>query len=155
MSVPEAPDGDFARSRDERGQSLVEVLVSIVFMAAILLMSMNFLVAGIRGNSRGREMSSASYLAQEILEEMRMVEYEDLSAFDGFVTGGALPGGEPVRSMCQDWEGGIVSELPEGRGVIDVADYGTYSRITVDIEWVDGGGMTRNVRYETLIASLS
>jgi Tfp pilus assembly protein PilV len=138
---------------DESGQSLLEVLVSVLFMASLLLMSLNFMTAGIQGNSRGREMSTATYLAQEVLEEMKMVEYDDLPEFSGFVTGGGLPGGEPARSICQVWEGNILSELASGRGEIDVDATASRARITVIVEWVDGVNKERHVTFETLISN--
>ena len=138
---------------EERGQSLLEVLISILFLGAILLMSLNFMAAGIRGNSRGREMSAAAYLAQEILETMKTIDFEDLSGFDGFVTGGGLPAQEPARTICSEWEGNVQGELPLGLGEIDVDVTGSRARISVVVKWVDGVNKERQVRYETLIAN--
>ena len=141
--------------RDEDGQSLLEVLISIVFMAAILLMSLNFMVAGVRGNSVGREMSTATYLAQEVLEEMRTADFSDLGGFDGFVTGGSPPGGEPARSICEDWEEEVTGELPSGQGEIDVDITGGLARVTVTVDWVGGADKQRQVSFETMIAARS
>jgi Tfp pilus assembly protein PilV len=138
-----------------RGFILLEVLVSIVFMAAILLMSLNFMVAGIRGNSRGKEMSAASYLAQEMLEEMRLVDFNDLLDFDGYTTGGSLPGGQPAADICEDWEDGVTTELPSGHGEIDVQVTGSLARISVLVGWLDGVNKDRQVRFETMIADRS
>jgi len=141
------------RIREERGQSLLEVLISLLFLALILLMSLNFMTAGIRGNSRGREMSAAAYLAQEMLEAMKMADFDDLSDFDGFTTGGGLPAQDPARSICLEWEEGVQGELPMGEGTIDVAVTGSRARIKVDVVWVDGVNKERHVTYETLISN--
>jgi type II secretory pathway pseudopilin PulG len=138
--------------KGEKGMSLLEVLLSIVFMAGILLMSLNFMVAGIRGNARGREMSSAAYFAQEMLEEMRMVDYTNLTDFDGYETIGDLPVGEPARSICLEWKQGIISELPSGYGEIDIQASSNIARIIVIVEWVDGVKKERQVKYETMIS---
>jgi hypothetical protein len=84
---------------------------------------------------------------------MKMVEYDDLPEFSGFVTGGGLPGGEPARSICQVWEGNILSELASGRGEIDVDATASRARITVIVEWVDGVNKERHVTFETLISN--
>ena len=144
--------GEGSFTARESGHSLLEVLVSILFMAALLLMSMNFMIAGIRGNSRGREMSSASYFAQQMLEEMRVVDFADLSDFSGFTTGGTPPGSDPARSICLEWEGGIVSELPSGSGDVEVVVTGSLARVTVSVHWIDGVNKERTVRYETMIS---
>jgi hypothetical protein len=136
----------------ERGHSLLEVLVSLLFMAALLLMSMNFMIAGIRGNSRGREMSSASYFAQQMLEEMRLVDFADLADFAGYSTGGPPPGSDPARSICLEWEQGIESELPSGSGDVSVVVSGSLARVVVTVRWVDGVRKERQVRYETMIS---
>ncbi len=141
-----------SKMRENRGQSLVEVIVAILFLAMILLMSLNFMTAGIRGNSRGREMSVATYLAHQILAEMKLCEFEDLPDFDGFTTGGGLPATEPARSICMDWEEAIQDELPSGLGEVDVVVGASRVSITVVVEWVDGVNKERRVRYETLIS---
>ena len=142
-----------SKLKEERGQSLLEVLVSVLFLAMILLMSLNFMTAGIRGNSRGREMSAAAYLAQQVLEEMKLVDFDDLSGFDGFTTGGGLPAEDPARSICLEWEEGVQGELPLGQGEIDVQVTGSRARVSVEVEWTDGVSKERRVRYETLISN--
>lgn len=136
----------------EGGHSLLEVLVSLLFMAAMLLMSMNFMIAGIQGNSRGREMSSASYFAQQLLEEMRVVDFDDLADFAGYSTDGSPPGSEPARSICLEWQQGIESELPSGSGDVSVVVTGSLARVVVTVRWVDGVRKERRVRYETMIS---
>ena len=140
------------KEANENGQSLLEVLISIVFMGAILLMSLNFIGAGIRGNSRGKEMSAASYLAQQALEDMRSVDYAELPEFDGFITGGLPPGSEPAASICQEWDDNITSELPTGFGEIEVGVTGSLTRISVVVGWIDAVDKERRVEFETLIA---
>ena len=76
------------RIRDSRGFTLLEVMITTVILAVGLLGLASLQIVAIKGNSFGQQMSVASTLAQNRLEQLRRTEYSSLSdgTSDGFDT---------------------------------------------------------------------
>lgn len=60
-----------SRLRDKKGFTLLEVMITMVIFAIGLLGLASMQVMAIKGNSFGQQMTAASTLAQNQLEEMR------------------------------------------------------------------------------------
>jgi type IV pilus assembly protein PilV len=72
------------RFKDAEGFTLLEVMITVVILAIGLLGLAGLQIVAIKGNSFGQQMSVASTLAQNQLEELRQTAYSSLS--DGFDT---------------------------------------------------------------------
>jgi prepilin-type N-terminal cleavage/methylation domain-containing protein len=74
---------------NESGYSLVEVLAAIVILAVAILPMVGMFDAGLRAAVLGSNYDQARALANEKLEEVRALEYEE--ARDNFPTGSSTP----------------------------------------------------------------
>jgi len=72
------------RLKNAEGFTLLEVMITVVILAIGLLGVAGLQIVAIKGNSFGQQMSVASTLAQNQLEELRQTAYSSLS--DGFDT---------------------------------------------------------------------
>lgn len=123
--------------RDERGITLVEVLIALVVLSIGILAVGQLFPAGSRSQVRSRMTTSASYYAQEKLEELSCASF----------TGAALSvgrhptsGTEPVGSTGQWGRFYEVSALS--------APLSNMKRVTVTVEWAGG---TRSVSTTTYV----
>ena len=67
------------RLKDAEGFTLLEVMITVVILAIGLLGLAGLQIVAIKGNSFGQQMSVASTLAQNQLEELRQIPYDSLS----------------------------------------------------------------------------
>jgi type IV pilus assembly protein PilV len=67
------------RLKDTEGFTLLEVMITVVIVAIGLLGLAGLQIAAIKGNSFGQQMSVASTLAQNQLEQLRQISYDSLS----------------------------------------------------------------------------
>jgi len=76
------------RLRNAEGFTLLEVMITSVILAVGLLGLAALQIVAIKGNSFGQQMSVASTLAQNQLEQLRQIPYTSLSngSSDGFDT---------------------------------------------------------------------
>lgn len=74
------------RLRDAKGFTLLEVMITTLILAIGLLGLAGLQIIAIKGNSFGQQMSLASTLAQNQLEQLRETAYSSLSdgSSDGF-----------------------------------------------------------------------
>jgi len=76
------------RLKAAEGFTLLEVMITTVILAVGLLGLAGLQIVAIKGNSFGQQMSVASTLAQNQLEQLRRISYDSLSdgSSDGFDT---------------------------------------------------------------------
>lgn len=67
-------------NNNEKGFSLLEVLIALVIIALGLLALGNMQVMGINGNSSGQKLTNTTTLAQDALESLANLSYETLDA---------------------------------------------------------------------------
>jgi type IV pilus modification protein PilV len=67
------------RLKDARGFTLLEVMITVVILVIGLLGLAGLQIMAIKGNSFGQQMSVASTLAQNQLEQLRRISYDSLS----------------------------------------------------------------------------
>lgn len=74
------------RVKTAEGFTLLEVMITVVILAIGLLGLAGLQIVAIKGNSFGQQMSVASTLAQNQLEQLRRTTYSSLSdgSSDGF-----------------------------------------------------------------------
>lgn len=68
----------YSLDRNEKGFSLLEVLIALVILALGLLALGNMQVMGIGGNASGQKMTTAATLAQDALEGLINLPYNTL-----------------------------------------------------------------------------
>lgn len=134
---------------NEKGFSLLEVLIALVILALGLLALGNMQVMGIGGNASGQKMTTATTLAQDAMEGLTNVPYNtvDLRAgVDG--TAGNFDNDYP------EFNNGVVAASKTFMGVNYVRTYmvdrdypfaGETMTIQVTVNWTDQAGNTHSV----------
>lgn len=134
---------------NDRGFSLVEVMLSLVLLTIVMLLTVKLMMSEIQGNHSGRSFTEATSVATDMVEKLMEVDYTDLPDFDDYNTTQAPPPLEPALTYCGEWRQWILNEIPSGYGEIDI-QYGTnLSRIEVIVRFEDAGG-EREVKLETM-----
>lgn len=134
---------------NEKGFSLLEVLIALVILALGLLALGNMQVMGIGGNASGQKMTTATTLAQDALEGMTNVPYNtvDLRAgVDG--TAGNFDTDYP------EFNNGVFAASKTFMGINYVRTYmvdrdypvnGETMTIQVTVSWNDQAGNAHSV----------
>lgn len=138
------------RHSQNKGFSLIEVLVAIVILSIGLLGLAGLQTAGLKANSRAYERSQASVLANEILDRMRANRVGIASSFydDPYATtpsdpncgiAGATKATCSVEEMAAYdvyyWETSLGNTLPLGQG--NITGSGAGSVFTITVMWDD------------------
>ncbi len=80
--------------RDERGTTLMEILIALVVLSIGVLAVAQLFPAGSRTQVQNRQMSSANYYVQQTFEELRSLGWSDAS-----MSVGRHPAGTAVDSL--------------------------------------------------------
>ncbi len=97
--------------KNERGVTLMEVMIAMIILSVALLMLLNMAVVAIDGNDWSNRTTAASQMMQERLEQIRN---------DGDA---AVSGEETVDGVTCEW---------------DITDAGDFLRqVDISVEWVD------------------
>ena len=125
-------------SRNNRGFTLVEIMIAVFILVVALLGLISVTVMVIKGNSFSKTMTTATTLAKDKMEEMKNLGYSDTPSSDTTTT--------------EDYN--------------SITDYPTYKRATeidvdspaagmktvkVTVEW-SWQGATRNVTLQSIVA---
>jgi type IV pilus assembly protein PilV len=145
--------GGPAVARRQAGFSLIEVLIALLVLA-IGLLGLAFLqVLNVRYTGSAEQRTMATNLASEVIDMMRsnprhVVVYKRLTeaSFTGVTepnTGcsvAAEDAATAVRHIAR-WRCDVVSQLPEGRGLVQVlGTQATGYIVTVTVSWTDDVG---------------
>ena len=120
-----ARDAISGRPPDQRGATLVELMVALVVLALGILAVGQLFPAGTRGQLKDRMMTSASYYAQEKIEELTPLSWSDPR-----LTLGRHPAGVAVDSLGDSgaWQRfHVVEQL--------AAPLDNLKKITVTVSW--------------------
>lgn len=134
----------FIRKGQNKGFSLIEVLVAIVVLAIGLLGLAGLQTTSLKSNNSAYQRSQASLMANEILDRMR-ANYVGVQA--GYYDD-PYSGGTPSKPTCIDttagcanddmatydvyyWETSLGNVLPNGQGAITGSGAGSVFTITV------------------------
>jgi type IV pilus assembly protein PilV len=106
----------------QKGFSLVEVLIALVILAVGLLGVTGMQITAIRGNHFSGNLTQATVLAQNKLEELKHLPYYDPK----------LSSGQPPQQIA---DSGVVYTVQ-----YNVTALGnTMKNMTATVKWVDGG----------------
>jgi type IV pilus assembly protein PilV len=123
------------RLKDVGGFTLLEVMITVVIFAVGLLGLAGLQIVAIKGNSFGQQMSVASTLAQNQLEQLRRTSYSSLS--DGFDTYTDQVNGVTYNRA---WD------------VIPDASHPDWMRVEVTVNWT-GPTAGRTVTLSTVVSN--
>jgi len=106
--------------RNQKGFSLIEVMIALIILAVGLLGIGGLQISSIKGNSFSSHVTQASILAQNKLENLRNLPYDDPK----------LTGGQPVEQITKS---GLVFTV--GYDVRLVGN--SMKKITTNVGWTD------------------
>ena len=132
--------------RSERGFNLIEVVIALALLAAVLLTISGLFIQGSQSVNTGRDLTEATSLATDILEQMDKWAFSQLyTNFGGTTTTTSLSvvtTTTTVNTALNSVQAKITSRLPNSSGTIDVtplggANFGAAKgiRVKVTINW--------------------
>jgi len=124
--------GMYLLGHDQKGLTLVEIMVAMIILAIALAWLAPLLVIAMRGNRFGGDLTEASTLAQDKIEEFRNVSYSTLLA--------SPAGQDTVGKMMRNWA------IAEEGGQDGLA------RIVITIHWQDDKGHDHQAEFVTMQA---
>jgi type IV pilus assembly protein PilV len=116
-----------AGTRSERGATLIEVMVALVLLAVGILGVMQLFPAGSRAQLQDRMTSSASYFAQEKLEQLGRLQWNDPD-----LTVGTHPATPETVGDTGAWQRSWRVEAMTGQ-------LANLKKVTVTVGWRFGG----------------
>lgn len=119
-----------SRLKNESGYSLIEVMVAIMILALAIIPMVGMFDAGLRAAVLGSNFDQARALANEKLEDVRALEYEEAETSYP-PTGAPATGTEgifdyEVDTAYAELDGGVVKTEPTARGMM---------KVTVTVDW--------------------
>lgn len=120
------------RYLDQRGMTLVEIMVAMILLAIALAWLAPLVVVSMRSNRLGADLTRASTLAQDKFEELKNKSYSYLLANSS--------GQDTVGTLIRSWA------ITEESGQIDLL------RIVLTLDWQDPDGGDHQVSFTTLQA---
>ncbi len=115
------------RNNREDGFTLIEVLVTIMILAVVLIALFSCFIYGFTVISRVRQASIATQCIQEELERIRNMPFDDILSLDNSFTNESLP------------------LLEDSSGILSLEDYGgnDIKKLTVSVIWSYNGRQIR------------
>jgi len=120
------------RYLDQRGMTLVEIMVAMILLAIALAWLAPLVVVSIRSNRLGADLTRASVSAQDKFEEFKNKSFNYLLVNSS--------GQDTVGTQIRSW---TITEEP---GQVDLL------RIVMTLDWVDQDGGDHQVSFTTLQA---
>ncbi len=145
---------------DERGLTLAEILVAIVILAIGLVGLASVMPISSYGLQEGNQMTTATFLAEQSLEQVKAAKWSSIPAEDCMGTSGttstewSFPGGTSpsVTGSCDANSDGTIAEnnsYPDEAPVTSPSGYGQYTR-RVRIRPCDAAGSSCGVSDASL-----
>lgn len=139
--------------KNQKGFTLLEVLVAIVILSIGLLGAAAMQTTAITGNASAMNRTYALGLAEEMVDRVRVNAGNTPNIYDGINTSGACGGSEPALGDCTQWQARLqASALPNAFGRVAVTMDSPISKtatITVIVTW--GIGATGSVTFTTIM----
>lgn len=138
---------------NQKGFTLLEVLVAIVILSIGLLAVAAMQTTAIVGNTSAMNRSRAIGLAEEMADRVRVNAGDTPNIYNGINTSGNCVGSEPALGDCTQWQARLsASGLPSAYGEVAVTVDSPISKtatITVTVTW--GIGATGSVKFTTIM----
>ena len=140
--------------RDNRGFSIIEVLVSITIVSIGLLAAAAMQTTAITANGTARDGTIGIQLAEEMVDRIRINAGITPQDYNGIDTNGACGGADPALGDCTQWAARLAaSGLPAARGLVTVsavdAPLARTRTVNVTVNW--GNATPRTVTFTTII----
>lgn len=150
----------FMNNFNQKGFTLVEVLVAVAIVSVGLLAVASMQSTAIKGNTSARDATIAVQLAEEMIDRIRANAGDAPGDYNGIDTNNncTTPAGlaDPVLGDCTQWRARLLDTtglgLPGARGTVTVTDSSPIAKtaaITVTITWGTFGA--RTITFSTVM----
>ena len=141
------------RKSNDKGFTLLEVLVSVVIVSIGLLGVAAMQTTAILGNTSAINRTRALGLAEEMVDRIRVNAGSTPNIYDAINTSGVCGGSEPALGDCTQWQTRLqASGLSNAFGTVAVTTDSPITKsatITVTVTW--GIGATGSVTFTTIM----
>jgi hypothetical protein len=141
------------RLRSKSGIGMVDALVTACLLCGVGLIFGVTFSSGFSAVRQSGDNSRAVALAQQKLEQVRSIPFEDLSYIglrSGYSKIDATPSTTPFSFTSIDNVAGV---LPGGTGTLNVVyETSSMKRVVITVGYTDSSGVSRQVVVRTLIA---
>jgi|SRR5262245_3438480 len=138
------------RRRDERGFSLIEIVVALGLLAGVMIAIAGLFVMGGRSVKSGRTSSEALAAGKEILEEMNGWAFNQLwrnFGYNGQAKTYTADTTTCTTADCTAWQTALVQKLgPSAKATIKLDSVAQAALAVPDFEDAAGTTLARNVR---------
>lgn len=139
--------------KNQKGFTLLEVLVAIVVLSIGLLAVAAMQTTAMLGNTSAMNRTYALGLAEEMVDRIRVNAGNTPNIYNGINTSGACGGSEPALGDCTQWQTRLqASALPNAFGTVAVTTDSPIPKaatITVIVTW--GVGATGSATFTTIM----
>ncbi len=149
----------FMNNFNQKGFTLVEVLVAVAIVSIGLLAVASMQSTAIKGNLSTKDATIAVQFAEEMIDRIRANAGDSPGNYNGIDTNNSCttPAGlvDPVLGDCTQWRAGLVAATGLGtsaRGTVTVTDDSPITKtaaITVTVTWGTFG--PRTITFSTII----
>lgn len=140
--------------RNQKGFSLLEILITLVILSFGLLGIAGIIVNSLKSNQSSYSRTQANWLANDIIDRMRANRStaEVLPSPYALAMADEAPTDASIPSVdLADWRKALVSALPSGTGSVVVN--ATSSNVTVVVQWDNshtvGGASNEKITVES------
>jgi type IV pilus assembly protein PilV len=148
--------GEYMKSLNNQGFTLLEVLVAIVIVSIGLLAVAGMQTTTISANASAKNGTIAIQLAEEMVDRIRVNAGDTPGIYNNIDTNNNCAGlTDPALGDCTQWRARLIDAslgLSGARGTITVTDDSPISKaatITVTITW--GSITTRSITFTTIM----
>jgi len=138
---------------NNKGFTLIEVLVAIVIVSIGLLAVAGMQNTAIYGNASARDATYAVQLAEEMVDRIRVNAGDTPEIYDAITTSNCTGLANPALGDCTQWQSRLqTSGLSGATGTVDVVANSPISEtatITVTVTW--GNITSRSVTVTTIL----
>lgn len=130
--------------RKQNGFSMLEVLVTMIIISFGLLGIAGIIANGLKSNSSSYARSQASWLVNDIIDNMRANRATaELSTLPYYLAIGLNPSGTTVPANdLTAWRDALANALPSGTGAVAVNS--ATKKVTITVQWDDSRAVSGN-----------
>lgn len=131
-----------AGQAQERGFTLIEVMVTIVVTTVGLLGFAGLLTKAVTSNRQAYMRTQASIMAHDLTERMRVNRSAASSGAYNLALGSTPSGTSLAAADLQDWKAALTRTLPSGNASVSVDGTGN---VVISIRWDDDNDGTPTI----------